>query len=112
MSHPFYKDYSEISRGPQYKIIDSKIKKIVPVDVHEYSLDDYWTNASTPSGVLSTDYLLKEWIQSEQGQWVIQRTVRTPELIRGYHQDTYGAMIRVVAYMYEEDAMMFMLKWK
>ena len=106
------KDYAEVSREPQYKIIDNRIKKIVAVNVHQYSLDDYWTNASMPSGVSGTDYLLKEWIQSEQGQWVIKRTVRTPELIKGYHQDTYEIMIRVVAYLYEEDATLFILKWK
>lgn len=108
-----YKDYSEASREPQYKIIDNQIKKIVPINVHEYSLlDNYWTNTSMPVGVSGTDYMLKEWIQSEPGQWVIRRTVRTPELIKGYHQDTYEIMIRVVAYLYEEDAIMFILKWK
>jgi hypothetical protein len=108
-----YKDSTE-SLKVEYKIVGERIKKIVPVHVHNYSLDSAWAaaNVGTPGiGTPSADYLLKEWIDSEKGQWVVKHTQRTPEFIRGYHAVTYEIMIQIVAFLYEEDATMYHLKW-
>ena len=104
-----YKDSSQVDISPRYVLVDEQIKKIVPVPVHNYSLDSYWANANLPT--TPDDYLLKEWVASEKGQWVVKHTQRTPEFIKGYHQDTYETMVRIVAFFYEEDATLFHLKW-
>lgn len=103
-----YKDSTDTTKV-EYKIVNERIKKIVPVPVHTYSLDGMWAKANI--GTSPDDYLLKEWIGSEKGQWVVKHTQRTPEFIKGYHMDTHETMIRIVAFLYEEDATLFHLKW-
>jgi hypothetical protein len=106
--------YNETGQGFQtkYVIVDDHIKKIIPLAVHSYSLTNYWGLVNNKLGNHSDDdYLLTEWIESEKGQWVIKRTQRTPELVKGYHATTYETMVQVVAFLYEEDATMFHLKW-
>ena len=104
-----YKDPSRVDMSPRYILVDERIKKIIPVSVHSYSLDDMWSRANI--GTSPDDYLLKEWIGSEKGQWVVKHTQRTPEFIKGYHMDTHETMVQIVAFLYEEDATMYHLKW-
>jgi hypothetical protein len=102
-----YKDSTE-SLKVEYKIVNDQIKKIVPIPVHSYSLDGMWAKANIGP---FCDYLLKEWIGSEKGQWVVKHTQRTPEFIKGYHIDTHETMVQIVAFLYAEDATMYYLKW-
>jgi hypothetical protein len=103
-----YKDSTE-SLKVEYKIVNKQVKKIVSIPVHSYSLDGMWSNSNLHTS--PDDYLLKEWIDSEKGQWVVKHTQRTPKFIRGYHMDTHETMIRIVAFLYEEDATLYHLKW-
>ena len=109
-----YKDFDQVDLKPQYAIIDDQVKKIIPVVAHQYTLMP-WVVSNTKTQnrpynkVDDTD--LEAWLETEQGRWCCKHTQRTPEMIKGYHTASYETMIRVVVFLYEEDATMFHLKW-
>ena len=104
------RDASEIL-GTKYEIVDDRIKKIVAIPVHDYNIYDIFPcSGSNTTGLYNE--LLSEWLTTEKGRWVIKHSRKKPEIIKGYHGTTYEIMFRVIAFFYEEDATMYMLKWK
>lgn len=95
----------------EYKIVNSEIKKIVAVPVHDYNVSDIFPCSGSNSTAIYDD-LLSVWMNTDKGRWVIKHSRKTPKIIKGYHASSYEIMFRVIAFFYEEDATMYMLKWK
>jgi hypothetical protein len=89
----------------EYKLIDGEVKKIVAMPVYTYKIDSY-----ADKGL--DDPLLQKWMVTDQAEYVIKHSVKTPTIHKHLEAFTYEEVCRVVAYMYEEHAVFYTLKWK
>jgi hypothetical protein len=89
----------------EYKLVDGEVKKIVAMPVYTYSFDSY-----DDKGI--DDPLLQKWIATEEAQYIIKHSVKRPTIHKHRDVGTYDECCKVVAYMYEEHAVFYTLKWK
>lgn len=54
---------------------------------------------------------LWEWETSEQGKWVMQHSIETPEWYSVTDTNSYGHVYRIVATLYESDLVYWRLRW-
>jgi hypothetical protein len=101
------KFYNEgvVSLKPEYKLVDGEIKKIVAFVAHTYQIDPY-----DPQGV--DDPMLKKWLVTDEAQYIIKHSVKTPTVQKYRAHDTYEECCKVIAYMYDEHVVFYTLKWK
>jgi hypothetical protein len=92
-------------RKIEYKLVDGQVKKIVAMPVYTYKIDSYADRDLD-------DPLLQKWIATDEAQYIIKHSVKTPTIHKYLEPFTYEEVCRVVAYMYEEHAVFHALKWK
>lgn len=86
------------------RIVNGKIAQTIIV--HEFSMfEDY-------SGELYINNPLWEWKQTVAGKWVMQHAISTPSWQRHMDVRTATFHYKVLAELFEEDAVVFNLKFK
>ena len=89
----------------QYKIIEDQLHKIHTVVVHSFRMGD----VEDPE-LYAAEPLL-EWQESEQGRWIMERAVDTPEWHRQPYE-YYGYEFAITAKLKEQDYTHWLIKWK
>ena len=90
----------------QYKIIDDQVHEIHTVVVYRFRMgdvDDPDLYAAQP---------LWEWQESEQGKWIMERAVDTPEWHRQHDHISYYHEYAIIAKLKERDYTHWLVKWK
>jgi len=97
--------FSDEFKQDEYRIVDDQIKKIVTIQVLEYELDafDDYTGIETP---------LKDFLLSEEGEWLAERWVDRPIYIRTFAPNNYAELAKIYVRLFESDALFYTLKWK
>lgn len=90
-------------KGPEYRLVDDEIKKIVTIEVLEYEQDPYDQHQGFDP---------REWMETEEGAWLKTRWVDIPQIVQIYSVSTYSPMFKVFVRLWEEDAVFYTLKWK
>lgn len=125
MAKPYSKDYQPVyderytigqlpeSRADQsqngsltHKIVDDVVKKVVTNIVHEFKIGD----SDDPD--IYAGQPLWEWQQSEAGKWVMSKALQTPSWHRFMDHNCYSYQYKIIAQLYEDDALYFTLKFK
>ena len=96
--------YDQI-RKVEYKLIDGEVKKIVAFVAYTYMIDSYDDRGFN-------DPCLTDWISTEQAQYIIKNSLKTPTIHKMIRIGSHHDQCQVVAYMYEEHAIFYELKWK
>lgn len=97
-----YDDWHDL-KGPEYRLVDDSVKKIVTIEVLEYEQDVFDQQQCFDPRV---------WMKTEQGEWLSTRWVDTPQIIQAYSHTTYSPICKVFVRLWEEDAVFYTLKWK
>ena len=97
-----YHDWHDLKKD-EYRIVDDVVKKIVTVEVLEYEQDAFG---------LHIGFDPREWMKTEEGEWLSTRWVDTPQIIQAYSHTTYAPICKVFVRLWEEDAVFYTLKWK
>lgn len=88
------------------KIVNGAPRRIIKIMVHRFTLSD----VDDPD-LYAAEPLLA-WQNSEDGKWVIAHAIETPSWHRITNYESYCIEYKIVASLYEEDAVYFKLKWK
>lgn len=86
-------------------VIDDRAYRIHKIVVHRFQMGD----VEDPD--LYAAQPLYEWQESEQGKWVMERAVETPEWHRHLEPVTYGYRYAIVAKLKDVDYTFWTLKW-
>ena len=97
-----YDDWHDL-KGPEYRLVDDSVKKIVTIEVLEYEQDAFDQQQCFDP---------RAWMKTEQGEWLSTRWVDTPQIIQAYSHTTYSPICKVFVRLWEEDAVFYTLKWK
>ena len=93
----------------EYKIVEDKVKKIIPVLVYKFEYDAYGgVHGSNP---LWTSQF-QHWRLGEESTWLMKHRVGDIKLFKYVNPDTYSDMMGVVVKLYEEHAVYHALKWR
>jgi hypothetical protein len=97
--------FSDEFKQDEYRIVGDQIKKIVTIQVLEYELDSFdgYHNIETP---------LKDFLASEEGQWLADHWVEMPTYIRTFATIKYSELAKIYVRLFEQDAVYYLLKWK
>jgi hypothetical protein len=87
-------------------VIDDEAHRIHKVTVHQFTVGD----AEDPD--LYAGEPLWKWQQSENGKWVMDNAIETPEWHRMIDHLTYGYKYAITAKLKERDYMLWVLKFK
>ena len=97
-----YTECSDLKKS-EYRIVDDQIRKIITIEVVQYEQDAY---------DLHLNFDLRGWLESEEATWLRTRWVETPNLVQTHSVSTYAPVYKLFVRLYEEDAVMYVLKWK
>ncbi len=97
-----YAEWSDLKKS-EYRIIDDQVRKIITIEVLEYEQDAYDFHLNFDS---------RSWLESEEAAWLRTRWVGTPQLVQTHSASTYSPVYKLFVRLYEEDAVLYVLKWK
>lgn len=90
---------------PDVKIIDGVPHRIHKVMVHMFTVSD----VEDPE--IYAAQPISEWINSEQGKWVMGKSIEVPMWHRYLEHQTYGYRYGITAYLKDTDYTFYTLKW-
>jgi hypothetical protein len=88
-----------------YMVIEDRVHKIHKVIVHRFTMGD------VEDPILYAAEPLIQWQNSEQGQWVMEHAVETPEWNRYADTLNWGHSFYITAKLKAKDYSFFLLKW-
>ena len=86
-------------------MVEGVPKKIIPVIVHEFTVDDSHAEIDQAES-------FRTWKYSEVGQWVSSHSVEMPTWHTLIDHYQFCQHHKILAKLYEPDAVYFNLKWK
>jgi hypothetical protein len=89
----------------EYMVIEDKVHQVHKVIVHRFQMGD----VEDPD--LYAAQPLWEWQQSEQGQWIMERSLETPVWHRQTNPNLYHTEYAVQAWLRGIDYSFWVLKW-
>ena len=89
----------------EYMVIDDRVHKIHKVTVHKFTVGD------SDDPILYAAQPIIDWQNSEQGQWVMEHSVETPEWNRFEDPMNWGHSFYITAKLKEKDYSFYLLKW-
>ena len=90
----------------QYKIIDDQVHEIHDIVVHRFKMGD----VEDPDLYAATP--LMEWQESEQGKWIMERSIDKPIWHRHSDPMNYHYEYAITAQLKEQDYTHWLVKWK
>lgn len=85
-------------------MVNGVLQPITRLVVHEFEL--FYEDPG-----LHIEDKYAEWENSESGRWVIQHSVVPPVAHKFRSMERYSLACKIVAELYEKDAVFFHLKW-
>ena len=89
----------------KYMVIDDRVHEIHKVIVHQFMMGD------VEDPILFAAEPLLNWQNSEQGKWVMEHAVETPEWNRFVDHVSWGHKFYITAKLKAKDYSFFLLKW-
>jgi hypothetical protein len=87
-------------------VIDNQAVHIHTITAHTFKMGD------VEDPILYAAGPLYEWEQSEEGQWIMQHAVETPEWHREADLMSFGYQFAITAKLKERDYTHWLVKWK
>lgn len=87
-------------------VIDDQAIRIHKIVAHTFKIGD------VEDPILYAAQPLYEWEHSEEGQWIMQHAVETPEWHRSTDPFNYGYNFSIIAKLKEKDYTHWLIKWK